>query len=43
MENMEHSLLVEKYRPTVLENYVGNVNIKKTISKLDNELKKLLI
>ena len=33
MENMEHSLLVEKYRPTVLENYVGNVNIKKTISK----------
>ena len=33
MENTEHSLLVEKYRPTVLENYVGNVNIKKTISK----------
>ena len=28
-----HSLLVEKYRPNVLENYVGNENIKKSISK----------
>ena len=29
----EHSLLVEKYRPSKLENYVGNENIKKSISK----------
>ena len=28
-----HSLLVEKYRPNVLENYVGNKNIKSVISK----------
>ena len=33
MENTEHSLLVEKYRPNVLENYVGNKNIKSVISK----------
>ena len=33
MENTNHSLLVEKYRPTVLENYVGNDNIKSVISK----------
>tara|TARA_R100001443_G_scaffold115645_1_gene133889 strand:+ start:607 stop:1521 length:915 start_codon:yes stop_codon:yes gene_type:complete len=33
MENTNHSLLVEKYRPTVLENYVGNDNIKTVISK----------
>ena len=33
MVNMEHSLLVEKYRPNVLENYVGNKNIKSVISK----------
>jgi len=33
MENTNHSLLVEKYRPTVLDNYVGNENIKKVISK----------
>ena len=32
MENMENSLLVEKYRPIKLENYVGNENIKKSIS-----------
>lgn len=30
---MENSLWVEKYRPDVLENYVGNENIKSTISK----------
>ena len=30
---MENSLLVEKYRPSKLENYVGNENIKKSISK----------
>tara|TARA_R110000796_G_scaffold226478_2_gene342976 strand:- start:731 stop:1639 length:909 start_codon:yes stop_codon:yes gene_type:complete len=29
----ENTLLVEKYRPTVLENYVGNENIKQTIQK----------
>jgi len=33
MGNMENSLLVEKYRPSKLENYVGNENIKKSISK----------
>jgi len=33
MANTEHSLLVEKYRPAVLENYVGNDNIKAIISK----------
>ena len=33
MENTDHSLLVEKYRPNVLENYVGNKNIKSVISK----------
>ena len=30
---MENSLLVERYRPTELENYVGNENIKKSIAK----------
>ena len=29
----DHSLLVEKYRPNILENYVGNKNIKSVISK----------
>ena len=33
MVNMGNSLLVEKYRPSKLENYVGNENIKKSISK----------
>ena len=33
MENTNHSLLVEKYRPNVLDNYVGNKNIKNVISK----------
>lgn len=28
-----HSLLVEKYRPDTLDNYVGNEHIKKTISQ----------
>ena len=28
MVNSENSLLVEKYRPSKLENYVGNENIK---------------
>ena len=44
MENMEHSLLVEKYRPNKLDNYVGNSNIKKSISKyLDqNDIQNLI-
>ena len=44
MENMEHSLLVEKYRPIKLENYVGNETIKKSISKyLDqNDIQNLI-
>ena len=29
----EHTLLVEKFRPSTLENYVGNEHIKKTISQ----------
>ena len=33
MENTENSLLVEKYRPNILDNYVGNKNIKSVISK----------
>ena len=33
MGSSENSLLVEKYRPSKLENYVGNENIKKSISK----------
>ena len=44
MENLEHSLLVEKYRPIKLENYVGNETIKKSISKyLDqNDIQNLI-
>jgi|TARA_B100000287_G_scaffold388438_1_gene397719 replication factor C small subunit len=44
MANTEHSLLVEKYRPNKLENYVGNKNIKKSISKyLDqNDIQNLI-
>ena len=33
----EHSLLVEKYRPKTLNNYVGNENIKKSISAYLNQ------
>jgi len=33
MVNTENSLLNEKYRPTKLDNYVGNENIKSVISK----------
>ena len=41
---MEHSLLVEKYRPSNLENYVGNENIKKSISKYleQNDIQNLI-
>ena len=44
MGSLENSLLVEKYRPSKLENYVGNENIKKSISKyLDqNDIQNLI-
>ena len=40
----EHSLLVEKYRPIQLENYVGNEHIKKTISQYlsQNDIQNLI-
>ena len=39
-----HSLLVEKYRPIKLENYVGNENIKESISKYleQNDIQNLI-
>ena len=41
---MNHSLLVEKYRPIQLENYVGNEHIKKTISQYlsQNDIENLI-
>jgi DNA polymerase III delta prime subunit len=33
MSNKENSLLNEKYRPTTLDTFVGNENIKKSLSK----------
>ena len=44
MGSSENSLLVEKFRPNKLENYVGNENIKKSISKyLDqNDIQNLI-
>ena len=44
MANTENSLLVERYRPSKLENYVGNENIKKSIAKyLDqNDIQNLI-
>jgi replication factor C small subunit len=36
-QNQENSLLVEKYRPKTLNNYVGNENIKKSISAYLNQ------
>mgnify|MGYP003628189198 CR=1 FL=1 len=44
MASTENSLLVEKYRPSKLKNYVGNENIKKSISKyLDqNDIQNLI-
>tara|TARA_R110001592_G_scaffold34653_7_gene118953 strand:- start:943 stop:1863 length:921 start_codon:yes stop_codon:yes gene_type:complete len=44
MVNTENSLLVEKYRPSKLENYVGNENIKKSISKYieQNDIQNLI-
>jgi replication factor C small subunit len=40
----EHSLLVEKYRPTKLEGYVGNENIKKSIASYigQNDIQNLI-
>ncbi len=40
----EHSLLVEKYRPTNIDNYVGNENIKSTIKDYisQNDIQNLL-
>jgi len=40
----EHSLLVEKFRPTKLENYVGNEHLKTTISKYleQNDIQNLI-
>jgi len=35
--NKEHTLLVEKYRSKVLDEYVGNENIKKTIQQYLNQ------
>ena len=44
MENLGQSLLVEKYRPDKLENFVGNENIKKSISKYleQNDIQNLI-
>ena len=40
----EHSLLVERYRPTSLDKYVGNEHIKKSISKYleQNDIQNLI-
>ena len=42
--NKNHSLLVEKYRPINLENYVGNEHIKKSISQYigQNDIQNLI-
>ena len=32
MESVKHSLLVEKYRPTQLDNYIGNDHLKSKVS-----------
>ena len=44
MANTENSLLVEKYRPAKLENYVGNNSIKTKISKYleQNDIQNLI-
>jgi replication-associated recombination protein RarA len=44
MENKEHTLLVEKFRPVKLENYVGNEHIKKTITQYlgQNDIQNLI-
>ena len=42
--NKEHTLFVEKYRSKTLENYVGNEQIKTTISKYieQNDIQNLI-
>ena len=42
--NKNHSLLVEKYRPINLENYVGNEHIKKSIKQYlgQNDIQNLI-
>ena len=42
--NRDHGLLVEKYRPDTLENYVGNEHIKKTIKQYlgQNDIQNLI-
>lgn len=44
-KSKEHSLLVERYRPTQLENYVGNEHLKANIQKyLDqNDIQNLIL
>jgi len=44
MINKQHSLLVEKFRPTNLKNYVGNEHIKKTINQYlgNNDIQNLI-
>ena len=44
MENTENSLLVEKYRPTKLESFVGNEKIKKSIARYleQNDIQNLI-
>jgi len=44
MVNMGNSLLVEKYRPSKLENYVGNESIKKSIAQYleQNDIQNLI-
>jgi len=44
MASLDNSLLVEKYRPSKLENYVGNETIKKSISKYleQNDIQNLI-
>ena len=32
MEKLEHSLWVEKYRPTTLDTYIGNEHLKSRVS-----------
>ena len=41
---MSHSLLVEKFRPTILDNYVGNEHIKESIKKYlsQNDIQNLI-
>ena len=44
MIDKKHSLLVEKYRPTILDNYVGNESIKSTMNQYigQNDIQNLI-